>query len=91
MKNILKVTFVIIGTLIGAGFASGQEMYIFFYSYGLNGLFGLAISSILMGLIIYKVLRIIELQSISNYKEFLDTIDLKYPKELYLDVLGGID
>ena len=74
MKNILKVTFVIIGTLIGAGFASGQEMYIFFYSYGLNGLFGLAISSILMGLIIYKVLRIIELQSISNYKEFLDKI-----------------
>ena len=26
-----------------------------------------------------------------SFKEFLDTIDLKYPKELYLDVLGGID
>ena len=33
MKNILKVVFVVIGTLIGAGFASGQEIYIFFYQY----------------------------------------------------------
>ena len=36
MKNVLKIVFVIIGTLIGAGFASGQEMYIFFFSYGLE-------------------------------------------------------
>lgn len=41
MKNILKIVFVIIGTLIGAGFASGQEMYIFFFSYGLEGIAGL--------------------------------------------------
>lgn len=26
-----------------------------------------------------------------SFKEFLDTTELKYPKELYLDVLGGID
>lgn len=31
MKNVLKVVFVIIGTLIGAGFASGQEVYLFFF------------------------------------------------------------
>ena len=30
MKNISKVSFVIIGTMIGAGFASGQEIYAFF-------------------------------------------------------------
>ena len=30
MKNSLKVVLVIIGTLIGAGFASGKEVYIFF-------------------------------------------------------------
>ena len=29
MKNILKVVLVIIGTLIGAGFASGKEVYFF--------------------------------------------------------------
>jgi hypothetical protein len=38
MKNCLKVVFVIIGTLIGAGFASGQEVYLFFYSYGIKGM-----------------------------------------------------
>ena len=34
MKETLKIVFVIIGTLIGAGFASGQEIYVFFYAYG---------------------------------------------------------
>lgn len=86
MKNILKVTFVIIGTLIGAGFASGQEMYIFFYSYGLNGLFGLVISSVLMGIIIYKVLKMIEKNNITNYKEFLDTIVNKSFKRKYFNL-----
>ncbi|MCF0125060.1 MAG: hypothetical protein HUJ68_04775, partial [Clostridia bacterium] len=56
MKNVLKIVFVIIGTLIGAGFASGQEMYIFFFSYGKKGLIGIIISSIIIGMVIYKTL-----------------------------------
>lgn len=36
IKNIYKITFVIIGTIIGAGFASGQEVYTFFNKYGTN-------------------------------------------------------
>ncbi len=36
IKNICKITFVIIGTIIGAGFASGQEIYTFFNKYGFN-------------------------------------------------------
>lgn len=70
--NILKVVFVIIGTLIGAGFASGQEMYLFFYSYGIQGLIGILISSILMGIIIYKVLIIVKKQNIETYKKLLE-------------------
>ena len=34
-KDIMKIVFVIIGTMIGAGFASGQEIYLFFFSYGI--------------------------------------------------------
>ena len=45
MHNILKIVFVIIGTVIGAGFASGQEIYLFFFSYGIKGLIGILISS----------------------------------------------
>ena len=58
MKKIFKTVFVIIGTLIGAGFASGQEIYIFFYQYGINGILGITISSILLGYVVYKVLYI---------------------------------
>ena len=55
---ILKVVFVIIGTLIGAGFASGQEIYIFFFSYGVKGLMGIVVSSVLIGVTIYKTFKI---------------------------------
>ena len=34
IRNVYKITFVIIGTIIGAGFASGQEIYTFFNKYG---------------------------------------------------------
>ena len=70
--SILKVVFVIIGTLIGAGFASGQEVYIFFYSYGVKGILGIIISSGIIGFTIYKTLKIIKENNIENYKGFLD-------------------
>lgn len=36
VRNIYRMTFVIIGTIVGAGFASGQEIYTFFNKYGFN-------------------------------------------------------
>lgn len=72
--KILKIVFVIIGTLIGAGFASGQEVYIFFFSFGIKGLFGIIISSIIMGITIYRTLKIIEKNNVKNYKELLDCL-----------------
>lgn len=72
MKKILKVVFVIIGTLIGAGFASGQEIYTFFFSYGLEGLIGIFISSLILGIVIYKTLKIVKDYKITTYKEFLE-------------------
>lgn len=74
MKKIYEITFVIIGTIIGAGFASGQEIYTFFNKYGLNGLFGIFISVSLMGYIIYKTFKIILRNKINNYEEFINTI-----------------
>lgn len=66
------VIFVIIGALIGAGFASGQEIYSFFYSYGIIGMLGLLVMSILIVFLIYKTLKIILLKEIDNYNEFLN-------------------
>ena len=34
MIEVISITLVIIGALIGAGFASGQEIFSFFYIYG---------------------------------------------------------
>lgn len=74
MKNIFKIVFVIIGTLIGAGFASGQEMYLFFFSYGIKGIVGIVVSSLIIGYVIDKTFHIIRKNSIHNYKDFLDII-----------------
>ncbi len=82
IKSISKIIFVIIGALIGAGFASGQEIYVFFYAYGMKGLIGIIISSALIGYIIYKTFKIIQKNDISTYREFLDIIIGKDKKNL---------
>ena len=74
MKDTITIVMVIIGALIGAGFASGQEIYTFFYKNGISGLIGTMISSILISSIIYKVLIIIKKHQVKNYKEFLETL-----------------
>ncbi|MBR0427153.1 MAG: hypothetical protein IJK18_03005 [Clostridia bacterium] len=66
--------FSIIGTLIGAGFASGQEMYLFFYRFGLNGILGLVLCSMLISIVIYKTFLIIHTREIYNYEDFLREI-----------------
>lgn len=72
-----KVIFVIIGTLIGAGFASGREIYIFFSNYGQKGIFGIILTSILTSVIIYRVLIIEKTYEITNYNKLLEIINWK--------------
>ena len=84
--NMFKVILVIIGTLIGAGFASGQEIYIFFYAYGINGILGIIICTIIMSLIIYKVLKIINKNNISTYKELINLNS----KSKYINVINKL-
>lgn len=80
MKNILKVVFVIIGTMIGAGFASGQEMYLFFFSYGMEGLVGILISSLIIGFVIYQTFQLVNKYGVNTYKDFLDILIRKNSK-----------
>lgn len=77
MKSILKVVFVVIGTIIGAGFASGQEIWLFFNQYGNRGLIGLLFSCGLSGLIIYQVFRIAQKENIATYEDLLEKISSK--------------
>lgn len=71
IKNILKICFVIIGTIIGAGFASGKEIYTFFCVYGVNGLWGILISNILIGFVIYLTFKITINNNINSYSSFI--------------------
>lgn len=68
----LKVICTLIGTFIGAGFASGKEIYLFFFKYQVYGILGIIVSAIFIGYIIYKVLNISKRNNICNYNEFLN-------------------
>ena len=74
MKSILKVVFVVIGTIIGAGFASGQEIWLFFNQYGNWGAVGMLISCYVSGMIIYRVFHVVEKTKVTSYDELLKRI-----------------
>lgn len=52
----------------------GQEIYSFFYKYGKNGIYGIILTSILIGIIIYRTLIISKNNNINTYEEFLNLI-----------------
>lgn len=76
MKNMIKAICVIIGTMIGAGFASGKEIYVFFNQYGIEGLLGIAIASTLTGIVIYNVLIQMKNIEAKNYNYYLEKIQI---------------
>lgn len=76
MQNIIKAVCVIIGTMIGAGFASGKEIYVFFNQYGKIGVLGICIASILTGIVIYRVLMQIRVIEPKNYNSYLEKINM---------------
>ena len=90
MIEVISITLVIIGALIGAGFASGQEIFSFFYIYGKNGIYGILIMSILIGIFIYKSLKIIKYENIQNYDEFLKNLIRNKKIKDFADILINI-
>ncbi len=80
MQTKFKAIFTIIGTVIGAGFASGQEIFSFFNIYGKKGLWGIILANILTGIIIYKVLKISNKMEIKSYKNLLEKTNLSKNK-----------
>ena len=52
----------------------GQEIYLFFYRFGINGIFGIVLCNIIMSFAIYKTLKIAFNENIYTYSEFLNII-----------------
>ena len=77
MKKTLQISFCIIGAILGAGFASGKEIYLFFGQYGNKGKIGIIISFITIGIIINKTIKIANDKKIENNEEFLKQLGSK--------------
>ena len=71
IKNTFKICFVILGAIIGAGFASGKEIYSFFCIYNIHGILGIFISSYLIWLIVSLTFKVIINNNITSYSEFV--------------------
>ena len=73
-----KIIFVLIGTFVGAGFASGKEVFNFFTIYSFYGILSILIFSFLLFLLIYKCLKIKENYKINSYNELIFYLEKKY-------------
>ena len=60
--------------MIGAGFASGKEVYIFFAKYGVAGILGAVISTIMTATIIYMTIKISKHCEVDSNNQFVDLI-----------------
>ncbi len=69
MRKGLMLGFIYAGTVIGAGFASGAELYRFFGIYGSGGYIGLGASCILYALLGYFVFYIIGVSKVESVFE----------------------
>ena len=74
----LDTIFVLIGTFVGAGFASGKEVFNFFTIYSFNGIISIFIFSFLLFLLINKCLNIKTNLQINSYNEFIFYLEKKY-------------
>ncbi|MGL5347117.1 MAG: YkvI family membrane protein [Peptostreptococcaceae bacterium] len=74
IKKVLQIASVYIGTVIGAGFASGQEMIQFFTSYGKKGIMGLIMAGVLYAIMGSIILEIIYEKKYSSYSVLIKEI-----------------
>ena len=71
LKNALLISFAFIGTVVGAGFASGQEAMLYFSAFGTQGMWGAVLGSVLM---LIAGVTILQLGSFFQAKEHMPRI-----------------
>lgn len=58
LGQILRVALAFVGVIVGAGFASGQEIMQYFVGFGLNGMWGVAIAAVVMSVMAMIILQL---------------------------------
>ncbi|MDR5658893.1 hypothetical protein RH915_05265 [Serpentinicella sp. ANB-PHB4] len=71
INSIIALASIYIGTVIGAGFASGQEIIRFFGRYGYRGIFGVFVAMTLFSFIGTKTLVTIQKHKVKSFDELL--------------------
>ncbi|MFD2924996.1 YkvI family membrane protein [Halobacillus naozhouensis] len=78
MKNTLRIAGAYVGIIIGAGFASGQEIVQFFTSFGLWGIIGAVITIALFAFIGMQLIQLGSHLQVSSHKKVIRHICGKY-------------
>lgn len=80
--NVLITAYSFVAAVIGAGFASGQEILTFFTIYGKWGALGIILSAVIFGGFAYLIIETCRRCSISDYNTLSDMIMSKKMKKL---------
>ncbi len=67
VSSILRIAGVYVGSVVGAGFASGREIWSFFARFGSFGLIGIAAASLLFCILAPLLMRTMQTHGISQY------------------------
>jgi len=71
IKTRLSLIMGYLGAVVGAGFASGQEILQFFVEYGTYGIWGVGLALFLFALCGSLLMYVVHRESIHNYQEML--------------------
>lgn len=72
------IIFVLIGTFVGAGFASGKEIFNFFTIFNLYSFVSIFVLSLLLFFLIFKCINIKKNNNLNSYSDFLLYLEKKY-------------
>jgi len=67
VPSVLRIAGVYVGSVVGAGFASGREIWSFFARFGSFGLIGIAAASLLFCIVAPVLMRTMQTKGISQY------------------------
>ena len=74
IKQVAGIAATFIGTVVGAGFASGQEIYQFFSRHGFYGIAGILLAILIMGAAGVKVFYFGAVLKAQSYKDLLEIL-----------------
>ena len=80
--NVFRVSSIFIGTVVGAGLASGKEIYQFFSIYGLKSFLGFLICFLIYVIIGNAIYDVCSKENLSSYDLLINEICPKFPAKI---------